>query len=485
MFIRPSRDRLLRAKTNALDAVRTAIMLADTELKITYANPAALSLLQGVALDLQSALPGLDMASLVGTSIEAFHKHPDPQWAKLGKPYGATIKAGPHTFDLFVSPLTELGERIGYTVEWTDAKPRLAIFDYAAQLTALNHSQAVIEFSPDGIIQDANASFLAALAYSLHEIKGRHHRMFVAPDQAAAPEYAAFWAALQRGEFQTARFKRVGKGGRTVWIEASYNPVLGEDGRVSKVIKFATDITRHMDYLASLETALGQVQASLAKCSVDTGSAAAVAANTLDNVQSVSVSADQLAASVQEIARSMAKSRQATEDISAQTVAVGKSTEAMTAAAQAMNGIAGLIRTVASQINLLALNATIEAARAGDAGKGFAVVASEVKNLAIQAAKATEQITAEIDGLQATSSEVAGSITAIRDAMQTVREQVTLTASAVEEQTAVTGGMSTSLQTVADSVASVSSSIAAIVGATTDVSNVVNSIKHTAPEMAC
>ena len=484
MFIKPTRDRALRAKKSALDAVRAAIMLADAELKITYANPAALSLLRDAAADLQGALPGFNPAGLIGTSIEVFHKHPDPQWLKLDAPYSATINAGPHVFDLFVSPLSELGERIGYTVEWTDATARVAHLDYAAQLAAIDRSQAVIEFSPDGIIQHANASFLAAVGYSLPEIKGRHHRMFVTPEQAATPEYTAFWAALQRGEFQASRFRRVGKGGRTIWIEASYNPVLGEDGRVSRVIKFATDITAHMAYQASLETALGQIEASLAKCSLDTASAASVATTTLGNVQSVAVSADQLAASVQEIARSMAKSRQATEDVSAQAVAVGKSTEAMATAAQAMNGIAGLIRTVASQINLLALNATIEAARAGDAGKGFAVVASEVKNLAIQAAKATEQITAEIDGLQATSSEVAGSMTAIRDAMQTVREQVTLTASAVEEQAAVTGGMSTSLQTVADSVAAVSSSIAAIVGATTDVSDVVSSIKRTAPGVA-
>ena len=142
------------------------------------------------------------------------------------------------------------------------------------------------------------------------------------------------------------------------------------------------------------------------------------------NVRSAAASAEELAASTQEIARSMGKSQKAAEDVESQAAAVSSSTDSMATAAQAMNGIVGLIRSVASQITLLALNATIEPARAGDAGKGFAVVASEVKSLAIQAAKATEQITTEIDGLQAISANVASAIVGIRESVSAVRDRV-------------------------------------------------------------
>jgi methyl-accepting chemotaxis protein len=179
-------------------------------------------------------------------------------------------------------------------------------------------------------------------------------------------------------------------------------------------------------------------------------------------VQSIAANADQLASSIAEIAQSMAKSRTATEHAFEQAVNVGSSTEALSQAGQEMNGVVGLIQNITQQINLLALNATIEAARAGDVGKGFAVVASEVKNLAVKAARATEQITGQISGLQTTSAAVAEAVTAIRDSMMTVRENVGATAAAVEEQTAVTRGMSENMQEASSAVMTVSGSIQSI-----------------------
>jgi methyl-accepting chemotaxis protein len=265
-----------------------------------------------------------------------------------------------------------------------------------------------------------------------------------------------------------------------VLIKGSYNPIKDHRGVVTRVVKFATDISGQMEMLADLKIAVDQIDNSVASSTREATSASAGAATTVGNAQSVAASAEQLAASVHEIAQSMAKSRAATEDAAAQALAVGTSTESMTNAAQAMNGIVGLIRTVASQINLLALNATIEAARAGDAGKGFAVVASEVKNLAIQAARATEQITSEIDGIQALSTSVAGAITKIGTAIGTVREQVTLTASAVEEQTAVTSSMSSSMQTASTAIADLSASIGSIANSVKEVSAAVEQTKQAA-----
>jgi methyl-accepting chemotaxis protein len=109
---------------------------------------------------------------------------------------------------------------------------------------ALDRSQAIIEFSPDGIISTANQNFLSAVGYRLDEIVGQHHRIFVDPHYAQSPEYAQFWGHLSAGRFQLAEYQRFGKGHREIWIQATYNPILDEFGNVTKIVKFAVDITR-------------------------------------------------------------------------------------------------------------------------------------------------------------------------------------------------------------------------------------------------
>src|SRR5215475_8472117 len=104
-----------------------------------------------------------------------------------------------------------------------------------AMIAALDRSQAIIEFTLDGVILTANANFLAAMGYELSEIAGKHHSMFVEPDYARGADYAEFWARLRRGEYQAAQYKRLGKGGREVWIEASYNPILDRAGKPVRV----------------------------------------------------------------------------------------------------------------------------------------------------------------------------------------------------------------------------------------------------------
>src|SRR6266446_6532461 len=112
-----------------------------------------------------------------------------------------------------------------------------------AQVAAISKSQAVIEFNPDGTIITANENFLKTLGYSLGEIQGKHHSMFVEPATRDSAAYREFWASLNRGQYQSAEYKRIGKAGKEVWILASYNPILDEKGKPFKVVKYATDIT--------------------------------------------------------------------------------------------------------------------------------------------------------------------------------------------------------------------------------------------------
>ena len=136
--------------------------------------------------------------------------------------------------------------------------------NYQAQVQAISKSQAVIEFTPDGTILNANSNFLSAMSYSLEEIVGRHHSMFVEESYRNSPDYREFWAKLNRGDFHASEYKRFAKGGKEIWIQASYNPICDEQGRVVKIIKFATDITQsklqNADYQGQL-AAISKAQA--------------------------------------------------------------------------------------------------------------------------------------------------------------------------------------------------------------------------------
>src|SRR5262249_52518353 len=136
---------------------------------------------------------------------------------------------------------------VKYATDVTQQKTEYA--DLLGQVRAINKALAVIEFNLDGTIIMANDKFLGAMGYTLAEIKGKHHSMFVEPGYKASAEYKAFWEKLNRGEYQAAQYKRVGKGGKEVWIEATYNPILDMNGKPFKVVKFATDITSQIELL--------------------------------------------------------------------------------------------------------------------------------------------------------------------------------------------------------------------------------------------
>jgi methyl-accepting chemotaxis protein len=307
------------------------------------------------------------------------------------------------------------------------SEQKLKTANFAGQIEAIGKSQAVIEFSMDGTILNANANFLNTLGYSLAEIQGKHHSMFVAPEERQSEAYRAFWAALNRGEFQSAEYGRLGKGGRKVWIQASYNPIQDLNGRPYKVVKYATDTTAQVIARMRSESVRGMME-------------------------SVAAGAEQLNTSVREISEAMVKSKDTAAAAVDRVGIADEQAQRLSAAAGSMSSIVQLIGDITGQINLLALNATIESARAGEAGRGFAVVAAEVKNLANQA---TDKIGQEIGNLTSISSDVVDALNAIKTAIQTVSEYVSSTAAAVEEQSVVTGEMSSSMRQAAAEASSI------------------------------
>ncbi|MBB4362109.1 methyl-accepting chemotaxis protein [Bradyrhizobium sp. CIR18] len=327
--------------------------------------------------------------------------------------------------------LDENGKPYGVVKFATDVTAeKLKNADLAGQIAAIDKAQAVIEFNMDGTIIAANANFLGALGYSLAEIKGKHHSMFVEPTERDGAAYREFWAALNRGQYQAAEYKRIGKGGKEVYIQASYNPILDLNGKPFKVVKYATDTTRQVQVRMGNERVRGMME-------------------------SVAAGSEELNASVREISEAMTKSRETAMSAVEQVASADAQAQRLTEAAQSMSGIVEMINSITGQINLLALNATIESARAGEAGRGFAVVASEVKSLANQAKQATDKIGQEIGSLNGISGDVVSALGSIKQAINNVSEYVTSTAAAVEEQSTVTNEMSTSMQRAAAEAAAI------------------------------
>ena len=335
-------------------------------------------------------------------------------------------------------------------------KQKAEYADLVSKIEAIDRSQAVIEFEMDGTIITANANFLAVMGYELDEIKGQHHSMFAEADYAASAEYKDFWKTLNEGKFQAGQYKRIAKGGKEIWIEASYNPVLDANGRVSKVVKFATDLTKRKEENAALadefengvKATVQTVASSAGDMESTAQSLAAAAEETNQQSATVSSASEELAASVNEISRQISESvrsvNQAVDAASKSEQMVGD----LVTAAQRIGEVTQIITDIAEQTNLLALNATIEAARAGEAGKGFAVVASEVKNLANQTAKATGEIEQQIRDIQSSSETTAQAIREIGGIISQVSDISTSISSAVEEQSAATREVSVNINGV-------------------------------------
>ncbi|MBL8807237.1 MAG: PAS domain-containing protein [Rhodospirillales bacterium] len=344
--------------------------------------------------------------------------------------------------------------------------------DLVGKISAIGRSQAVIEFNPDGTIITANDNFLSVLGYSLDEIRGKHHSMFVEPAERASPAYREFWAALNRGEYRAAQYRWVGKGGREVWIEASYNPIFDANGRITKVVKFATDLSArkaaNAKLAAEFESGVGalvrEVGDSAGELESTAQSLASAATQTNQQSSTVAGATEELSASANEIARQLSEASKVIDVAVADAEKSNRKVGELVGIAERIGEVTKLIAGIASQTNLLALNATIEAARAGEAGKGFAVVASEVKNLANQTAKATDEISDQIAGIQASSKGTADGIQEIARVITRIREVNTSISAAVEEQSAATREVSVNIDGVRQAAVSTGESSTSMLG---------------------
>lgn len=392
---------------------------------------------------------------------------------------------------------------IAYSSDITEQK--LRAIDYEGQIAGISRTQAIIEYSMDGMILKANDLFLRICGYSLDELVGRHQSIFVEEVSRISAAYKELWAKLRRGDHHSGEYKRIAKDGHEFWIRASYNPIFDLNGKPFKVVKYMSDITmemqardaaiglqgeiaKHAEALREAGTLLTQVSTAMGDTADSTSSQANVVAAASEevsvNVQTVAAGTEEMTSSIREIAKSASEAaRVATQAVKAAettNLTVGKLGES----SAEIGKVIKVITSIAQQTNLLALNATIEAARAGEAGKGFAVVANEVKELAKETAKATEDISQKIEAIQSATHGAVSAIDEIRTIIHQISEIQHTIASAVEEQTATTNEMSRNVSEAAKGAAEIAQNISGVAEGANQTTKEAAKTKHSAGDIA-
>jgi methyl-accepting chemotaxis protein len=247
-----AREDALMAVKSAMDGSSAAVMIINRDFIVTYVNEASINLFTEKAADFKSAFPSFDPTKIMGTCIDVFHKKPEHQRQMLADtsrlPFKTDIKVGELTIALYVTATyCQAGKYTGNVLEWRDVtaerRKSLEDLDAVGQIAAISKIQGVIEFDLTGKITAVNENFAIVTGYSEKEIVGNHHSMFVDSAYKSSHEYKAFWEKLARGEADAGQYKRIGKGGKEIWLQASYNPIMDMNGKPFKVVKYATDIT--------------------------------------------------------------------------------------------------------------------------------------------------------------------------------------------------------------------------------------------------
>ncbi len=232
-------------KGTAFDGSSIAMMMVDRDLVVTFINQSTMDLFSDHAADFKAVFPEFDPNNIVGTCIDIFHKHPEHQRKLLTDasqmPFRTDISVGELKFSLSVSMVMDAkGNHVGNALEWdhvTEARTNTGI------MNALDRDQSIVEFSLDGTVLAANENFLSVTGYTLPEITGEHHSIFVSERARTSPNYAKFWESMNAGETMSGEYEYFGKQGQSIWFNVSYTPVLDGNGKVFKIVNIANDVT--------------------------------------------------------------------------------------------------------------------------------------------------------------------------------------------------------------------------------------------------